>query len=181
MQACEFNIYDGDEKVRFSLGEDGGRKLLVIGLNPSTADAKKSDQTIRKVKGFVKRQKKFDGFVMLNLCPLRSSNPNALPKLKDAELIRLAGRNSKAIQGILERENAPTIWAAWGNNIKKRPYLFDDLQTIVKTALNRNTDWKMCGEMTKLGHPRHPSRLGYEIEFRCFDIKEYLCAFAPLR
>jgi len=181
MQNCEFNIYDGDERVRFSLGQDGSRKLFVIGLNPSTADAEKSDQTINKVKGFVKRQSKFDSFIMLNLCPLRSTNPNALPKLEDEELIRLAGRNGKAIKGIIEQENAPTIWAAWGNNIKKRPYLFGCLQTIVKIALNQKADWITCGKMTKLGHPRHPSRLGYEIEFRLFDVKEYLRVFASLR
>jgi hypothetical protein len=181
MQSCEFNICDGNVKVRFSLGQDGNRRLFVLGLNPSTADTEKSDQTIRKVKGFVKKQNKFDGFVMLNLCPLRSTNPNALPKLEDDELICLAKYNCKAIQGILEQENAPTVWAAWGNNIEKRPYLFEYLQTIVKTALNRKADWKMCGEMTKLGHPRHPTRLGYEIEFRRFDVKAYLCAFAPLR
>ena len=176
-----FDIYDGDQKVRFSLGQNGNTKLFVIGLNPSTADADKSDQTMRKVKGFVERQKKFGGFVMLNLCPLRATNPKALPILEEKELICLAGCNGRAIHRILKRQNAPTIWAAWGNNIKNRHYLMRYLQAIVKVAMKKKAEWVMTGELTKRGHPRHPSRLGDEIEFRHFNVEEYLCDFSTLR
>jgi hypothetical protein len=177
----KYDIYNGDAKVRFSLGQDGNRKLFVIGLNPSTADAEQSDQTICKVIGFAERQKKFDGFVMLNLCPLRSTNPNELPKQGDEELRHLAKRNCEMIQEIFEKESTPTIWAAWGNNIKMRPYFLEGLQAIANAATKRKSDWKACGQLTKRGHPRHPSRLGYEVEWGRFDIKEYLCAFASLR
>lgn len=34
---------------------DGGKNLCFIMLNPSTADAEKDDQTIRKCKGFALR------------------------------------------------------------------------------------------------------------------------------
>jgi hypothetical protein len=177
----KFDIYNGDSKVRFSLGQNGSRKLFIVGLNPSTADAEQSDQTIRKVIGFMERQKRFDGFVMLDLCPLRSTNPNSLPKLEDEELRHFAERNSEVIQEIFEGENTPTIWAAWGNSIKMRPYFFEYLKVIVNAATKRKGDWKKCGHLTKRGHPRHPSRLGYAVECGRFDVKEYLCAFAPLR
>jgi hypothetical protein len=183
MQNCKFDIYDdgSNPNVRFLLGQKGHRKVYVIGLNPSTADAKQSDQTISKVKCFIEARKKFDDFVMLNLCPSRSTNPNALPKFESEEMLRLAEYNYQAIHGLLEEENSPTIWAAWGDSIKKYPYLFKYLRKIEKATANRKSVWEMCGEFTKLGHPRHPSRIGYQSRFRNFDVEKYLCAFAPLR
>ena len=173
-----FDNFDGDQKLRFSLGQNGNTKLFAIGLNPSSADAEKSDQTMRKVKGCVERQKKFGGFGMLNLCPLRATNPKALPILEEKELICLAGRNGRPIQRIPKQQKTPTIWAAWGNNIKIRRYLMKYLQAIVKVAMKRKAEWVMRAELTIRGHPRHPSWLGYEIEFWHFNIEECLCDFS---
>ena len=46
-----FDIYDisPDNHWRFSLGKEGTRKLITIGLNPSRATKEKSDTTITKV------------------------------------------------------------------------------------------------------------------------------------
>jgi hypothetical protein len=86
-----------------------------------------------------------------------------------------------SVREILEPEGAPVIWAAWGDDIGKRPYLFGFLRTIAEITANQKAKWQMCGEFTKRGHPRHPSRLGYKNGFMPFNIEKYLCAFAPLR
>ena len=61
-------------KFRFSLTKEGDRKLVVFGVNPSTANEQIADLTITKVMGFAERNG-FDGFIMLNLYPQRCTNP----------------------------------------------------------------------------------------------------------
>ena len=39
----------GDESCRYVLANGGHKPLVVIGVNPSTANESKSDQTMRKV------------------------------------------------------------------------------------------------------------------------------------
>ena len=75
---------EGDT-IRFALLKDGEQMLYVFGVNPSTATDKKLDRTMQKVLGFAERNG-FDGFAMMNLYPLRSTNPYALPKVMDEGL-----------------------------------------------------------------------------------------------
>lgn len=42
---------NSNNTCRFVLGSSGQKPLFVIGLNPSTADDKKPDRTIRRVIG----------------------------------------------------------------------------------------------------------------------------------
>lgn len=51
--------------------------LIIIALNPSTADEKLPDDTMKRVVPYMEING-FDGFVMLNLYPLRSTNPKVL-------------------------------------------------------------------------------------------------------
>ena len=61
----------GDEKThRYVLASRCTKPLVVIGVNPSTANEKYPDPTVRKVIGFAKLNN-YDGFVVLNLQPLR--------------------------------------------------------------------------------------------------------------
>ena len=71
-----------DDTSRYILGKDGDKKLFVIGLNPSTANKEKSDTTVAKVEK-VAIDNGFDGFVMANLYPYRSTDPDGLPDDKD--------------------------------------------------------------------------------------------------
>ena len=76
----------GDEnEFRFSLTKEGNKKLVVFGVNPSTANEQTADLTITKVMGFADRNG-FDGFIMLNLYPQRCTNPADLDKEIDEEL-----------------------------------------------------------------------------------------------
>ena len=82
------NIYETDSEntARFILGNKLEKPLFVVGLNPSTANEKVPDPTIRKVMGFAER-KGFDSFVMLNLYPQRATNPNDLHQDIDNNLL----------------------------------------------------------------------------------------------
>jgi hypothetical protein len=84
-----FDIYEknDDNSSRFLLGKSGKKKLFVIGLNPSTATDIKPDATITRVNK-VAIQNGFDGFLMLNLYPLRATYPTDLPTLADVKLVQ---------------------------------------------------------------------------------------------
>ena len=115
-----YDIYSNDrnDTLRFTLGKSGSRKLLTVGLNPSTATQETSDTTVAKVEGVAKRTG-FDGFVMLNLYPIRSTDFNALSPDVDAEAF---SENLNRIETLVAAEPTPVVWAAWGENISARSY-----------------------------------------------------------
>ena len=80
-----YDIYHSDQndQWRYTLGRSGARPLLVIGLNPSTATQEKLDPTVTRVEK-VAQQCGFDGFVMLNLYPVRATDPKDLTPKVDA-------------------------------------------------------------------------------------------------
>jgi hypothetical protein len=115
-------------------------RLVVIGLNPSTADAMQDDPTIRRCVGFAKRDR-CGGLVMLNLYALRSTKPAAIwqhpdpvgPE-NDAEIERLVGMGD-------------VVLAAWGANARDASRVEGVLRLLPPV---------LCLGWTKHGHPRHP-------------------------
>ena len=167
-----YDLYESNETdtARFVLGVEGKPKLYVFCLNPSTANKEKTDTTITKVKK-VARQAGFQGFVMLNLYPLRSTKPKGLPQNPDPQQIE---QNVNHIISLVEDDKSPVFWAAWGVNIMLRSYLAQSLQLIASRVNNLGGSWRNYGELTRDGHPRHPSRLSYSSKFSKFEISEYL-------
>ena len=167
-----YDIYlkNHDDSWRFALGKDGSRKLLTIGLNPSTATKEKSDTTVAKVEEVAKRNG-FDGFVMLNLYPIRSTNYNALPLDTDPEAFH---QNLRHIKKLVSSESKPTLWAAWGESIYARPYFISAAKELFSILQKHSPSWQHFGSMTNSGHPRHPSRLNYAWSFSQFDSQGYL-------
>ncbi len=157
------------DNVRYSLERKGNRMLYVFGVNPSTATDKKPDRTMQKVLGFAERNG-FDGFAMMNLYPLRSTNPRALPKVMDEELHQ---RNLAEIKNVMSNSRSPVVLLAFGDAIGAAPYLKKCLKDIVTTLQPLCPQWKQIGTPTKFGNPRHPSRAAYSLGFRDFDIKAF--------
>lgn len=167
-----YDIYSNahNDSWRFALGKSGSRKLLTIGLNPSTATKEKSDTTIAKVEGVAKRNG-FKGFVMFNLYPVRSTNLNALPVDVDAEAF---SENLNCIETLVASEPKAIVWAAWGESIRARKYFVEAARELFDRLQRYGTTWQYFGPLTKSGHPRHPSRLKYEWSFSEFDTKRYM-------
>ena len=160
----------GDEhNVRFLLEKPGERQLIVIGVNPSKATAEKPDATMTRVMEFAERNG-FDGFVMLNLYPQRSTSPGGLHKVLDEKLHR---ENLEVIGEVLAGREAPVVLLAFGNVINARPYLKACLRDIVAVMSPRHPQWKQIGKPTVAGNPRHPSRAAYGT-FADFDMGQYL-------
>ncbi len=167
-----YDIYENnqDNSARFALGRTGETPLFIFGINPSTANDQILDATMKKVKGFASRNG-FDGLVMLNIYPLRSPKSKDLPHFCDGNLCL---QNIEVIQYYLQSVKRPTVWTAWGVSIDDHSYLSECLIKIVKNIDTTAADWQHCGSLTKLGHPRHPSRLPYCNVFQKFDLLSYI-------
>jgi hypothetical protein len=167
-----YDIYSNDheDSWRFTLGRSGSRKVIVIGLNPSTATQERSDTTVAKVDGVASRNN-FDGFVMTNLYPVRSTDYNNLPHdVNDTAYLE----NLNHIEAVVSAEPNPVIWAAWGESVSARSYFVVAIAEL-HTRLQRHApSWQNFGPLTNSGHPRHPSRLRYAWSFSQFDMKQYV-------
>lgn len=160
---------NNDNTARFVLGQPGENNLICIGVNPSTAEPGKLDPTLTRVSNFA-RDNGFDGWIMLNLYPQRSTMPELMHVDKDENLHKL---NLKHILHTLNTHKGK-IWAAWGVLIDIRPYLctcLDDIEVISRFCGN---EWITIGNPTLKGHPRHPLYLKGNSEIMPFYIDYYL-------
>jgi len=166
-----YDIYSNaqHDQWRYALGKHGPRKLLTIGLNPSTATQEKSDTTVAKVEGVAIRHG-FNGFAMLNLYPIRSTNFNALPFDVDSQAY---SENLDQVESFVAAEPNPVIWAAWGENIDARDYFLAAALELFSRLKQYDPTWQHLGKLTKSGHPRHPSRLNYNWSFSELDTRHY--------
>jgi hypothetical protein len=167
-----FDIYKSNEKdtARFLLGTSCEPSIIVVGLNPSTASKEVSDTTASKVRKAAKNAG-YNGFIMTNLYPLRSTDPKKLPVACDVELLQ---KNIREIEQAASNGLPPIFWAAWGSDITLRPYLKQALLQLNGVVLKLNGKWVQFGSLTQKNHPRHPSRLAYAWQFKEFDIATYL-------
>lgn len=158
-----------ENTLRFLLGFDSENPLIVLEVNPSTADDQKADATLRRVLGYAERNG-FDGFLMINVYPVRSTNPKDLPSKVDPAIHR---QNLNHILDVFRRHNSATVLAAFGNPIDERDYLKDCLLDIIRESQQFDLKWKQIGDLTKCGNPRHPSRGAY-VALKDFDTTRYL-------
>jgi hypothetical protein len=162
-------IYTHEEKikVRYTLGQEGKNPLICIGINPSTAKPNDLDPTLTRVKN-IAQYNGYDGWVMLNVYPLRETNPD---KLDEAQIDRIVSRNINEIKVLLKKYPSSDIWCAWGTVVEKRKYLKSCLKNILQDLLsNRNL---LCVCHTKKGHPKHPLYCKKESQLISFDIEHY--------
>ena len=153
---------------RFSLGYCAKSPLLCIGVNPSAATPEKLDPTIRSVERIAKNNS-YDGWIMINLYPQRSTDPNMLHQKLS---INIHQQNLYIIESILRKYDIPEIWAAWGTLITKRDFLVTCLSDIYELTLNKK--WITFGPTTKNGHPHHPLYLNANTPKSSFDIINYM-------
>lgn len=162
---------DSSNSYRYSLGYFTEKPLLCVGVNPSTATPDKLDNTIRSV-ARIASANKYDGWIMINLYPQRSTNPNDLHVQPITSLMQ---QNILTIQKILITYNISEIWAAWGTLINKRPYLKKCLADIF--SLTTPSSWVTYGNLSKAGHPHHPLYLATSASKSAFDVQKYLDLF----
>ena len=171
MKDCRCDIYDpkdeNENKIyRYALGKSGKKMIICIALNPSSATDKEPDRTFNKICSILKNQdENYDGFVLLNLCPMRGAKPKEVQY--DEEL---ANKNAKIVKKYLDKYPQAPIWCAWGGNIcqKKFKYYFYKISHLIE---NRKC---ACTSETTKGHPRHPLYVASDTQLKEFCIKNYI-------
>ena len=156
---------------RYILGTVGNNPLITIGINPSTAEPEKMDNTMKSVER-IAMGNGFDSFIMFNVYAQRATDPNQMNKEINPMLHK---ENMQAFQWILENSGKkPIIWAAWGTNIERRKYLKECLREMINISNLYNAVWCKVGKCSVKGHPHHPLYLKKDSRIEAFDVKTYL-------
>ena len=115
IREAEFSI---DKKERYSLNREWDKsknKILYIMLNPSLADDKNDDPTIRRLINFTKKFN-YGGFLVGNIFTTITPNPKEIDKSK--------GMSDKNFEKLLNLINkVDKIVYAWGNSVEEPQHL----------------------------------------------------------
>lgn len=117
-----------------------GRYAMFIGLNPSTADEKLDDPTIRRCRAFAMSWG-FDALCMTNLFAYRATEPSDMLAQDDP----VGVENDAYLQRLAE--DAGVVVAAWGNHgthLERNKAVMAMIPRLHALALTRD------------GHPGHP-------------------------
>ena len=145
-------ILSEDHKYRYQLSRIWDEELpsiLFIMLNPSIADAKDDDPTIRRVVNFAKSWG-YGGVYVGNLYAFRSTDPKGLRDIEDP----VGEDNITHVQSLLPLVNK--VIYAWGHN-KNEP-----------TWLREMVDKPYCIDVSKKGLPKHPLYLKKDLQPKLF-------------
>jgi hypothetical protein len=124
----------------------GDRAVLFVGLNPSSADGAKDDQTIRRCVRFA-RDWGFDCLLMANVYAYRATSPKILRTVHDP----VGPLNQQVLTRLTER--AELIVAAWGGQHRLDGYA----RTLANTILSLPTT--RCLGKNGDNTPKHPLRV----------------------
>lgn len=160
-------------EYRYILGTRGNNPLICVGINPSTATPDHLDNTVRNVEK-IAYLNGYDSFVMFNVYPQRATDPNDMDRIMNR---RLHEENLAAFRYVLSsygEEFRPSVWAAWGTIVEKRPYLYDALRDMINVGNEYGARWYSFGRISKKGHPHHPLYLRLDSKKDDFDVSSYL-------
>ena len=145
---------------RFVIGrvkKRGSDPLVVLGMNPSHANLQRSDRTVSRVIR-ASAELGHDGWVVINLYPVRSSNPAKLGSY-DKELSK---KNVRAIVKRLKKLGVKRVLGAWGD--LKHPTLKRAKADVLKAFKKHGIRVYYFEELTGRGNPRHPNPRGRKWE-----------------
>ncbi len=165
-------VPDFYSEYRYILGTKGKKPLICIGINPSTAEPENLDNTLASVQR-IALHNGFDSFIMFNVYAQRATDPDHMEKNFNPFLHE---ENMKAFEYVLScSEENPTVWAAWGTIIEKRPYLVSCVRDMIEVGKEYGAKWVSVGKCSKIsGHPHHPLYLKKDSGIDPFDIESYL-------
>ena len=126
--------------------------LVVIGLNPSTADENYDDPTVRRCVNYA-RAWGHGGLVMLNIFAYRSTDPAGLT----APGVSPVGAEND--QALIEQTMGRRVVCAWGVHGK----LLDRGAEVLR-LINPGAKEVLCLGVTKEGYPKHPLYLRADLK-----------------
>lgn len=155
-------VWGGEKsEYRYSLKREwfGGKgKMVFIMLNPSTADEKVDDPTVRRCMN----RAMSDGYgccEIVNLFAIRGTDPKVLKQVDDP----VGPENDKHIERAVKSAKAVVI--AWGNHGQ-----FLDRNCRVLEILSEHMAFCYCYGLTGAGEPKHPLYQRKDQEFENFPL-----------
>ena len=149
--------FSEDRKYRYTLYREWNQQkgmVMIIGLNPSTADETKDDPTIRRCLNFAKDWG-FGRLMMVNLFAIRGTDPQILKEVSDP----IGPQNDFYLKSMAEKSDL--IIGAWGvDGVYKNRGV-----TIKKLIPDMN-----CLGITKNGQPKHPLYLKKDTKWMEWNI-----------
>ena len=140
---------DGLYRYRLDRWWGDGPRVAWIMLNPSTADAEVDDPTIRRCIAFTKAWG-YDGLTVVNLYPLRATDPKALDGFEERATEACATRNGIEVGRAIGV--SPIAVAAWGVHGAR-----DGIGEWMRGQIALSTPRPLYHlGLTKEGYPRHP-------------------------
>ena len=127
--------------------------MVFIMLNPSTADDKTDDPTIRRCINFAKREE-CGRLIVVNLFALRATNPNELLEADDPK----GPDNRKYVENVIAMANGPVVaaWGAWWYTNQAKRY-GKSIPRLAIEAFARDAEKPLyCLGRTSSNQPRHP-------------------------
>lgn len=152
-------VVSDDQRYRYTLYRewadvfDPVRVLNFVMLNPSTADGRKDDPTIRKCVGFAKCVD-FNAIRVVNLFAFRATQPRDLDHYRKFGK-DITGTLNDSYVGELPPEE--TVVAAWGAQFHNKDWRNTRVAQTIK-LLNRPL---LCLRKTDSGQPWHPLYVPY--------------------
>tara|TARA_B100000315_G_scaffold108623_1_gene99672 strand:- start:107 stop:583 length:477 start_codon:yes stop_codon:yes gene_type:complete len=143
-------------KYRYALSRawnDKKKTVLFIGLNPSTADEKIDDPTIRRCIDYAQNWG-YGRLLVANLFAYRATKPAELKNVKNP----VGDDNDQHLIELSKKVDLTVV--AWGNEGS----LFDRDKQVVKLIPNL-----MCLKINKYGQPAHPLYQKKDIELIRFN------------
>lgn len=122
-------------------------KVMVIGLNPSTANADTDDATINRITSIAKHNG-YGGLYMVNCFPIISRDPSVLPGyLSSPECQRSIRENDDELRKI--KEKCADIVCAWGS-------FKEVIETGRGEEIRKMFPKALALKVNKNGSPKHP-------------------------
>lgn len=125
-------------------------KVCFVMLNPSTADHRQDDPTVRKCTRFAERWG-YGQLAVVNLFAWRSTDPTALAKV--AEPVGRPENDEAIIKHALEADEVVCAWGNYGALHKRGFTVATLLKDLNPVCLGRNQEGQ--------GEPKHPLYLPY--------------------
>jgi hypothetical protein len=148
-------LFDSTGRYRYRLWRTWDRALprvAFVMLNPSTADHRIDDPTIRRCIGFA-RQWGYGSLSVVNLFAYRSALPAALARVADP----VGPDNDRHLRAACGR--ARDVVVAWGVHGR----LLDRDRAVIELLARGRREPLLCLGTTRDGHPRHPLYLPRDI------------------
>ena len=145
-------VFDARRTYRYALSrswDSAGKVLMVIGVNPSTADEYEDDPTMTRVIGFAQHLG-YGSLVMTNFYAWRETDRAWLFKWGRQGYDIVGPENDFTLQTV--GAVADTILVAWGSNPQSLARQKDVYELLTKVRSNP----LYCLGTTKDGSPRHP-------------------------